>query len=388
MKKDLFTKHTLAITTFSLLILVASFLVLTQQKTQRLAGILKAQLNQSDFASNPYRFSQFIEIVERAESVICSELINTKHQSVYFSNSFKDTCKNRELLSIHIDFSMNFSAISGSTWTYKAIIVVHLTSILLLALISATVWILAHAVILISNNEAYKSLLELEAQMAISDAFVQLARQVAHDIRSPITALEAAIGLPTEKIHQSRDLLIATSQRISQIADDLLEKTRISNELPTIKKTTPTKMSANVSQCVNTILEHKRLSYREIKFLFENREPNLILKIDEFTLERILDILLNNSIQAMTSTLEKRIEIVTQTQGGEGIIQINDTGIGFPEQLQSKVGNLNFSFGKKSGNGLGIHYCVTKLKEVAGSFRIQKNLSTPGTLAIVRIPRA
>jgi HAMP domain-containing protein len=74
--------------------------------------------------------------------------------------------------------------------------------------------------LLLHLQKAQAQLIEAEKQKSLAD----LAEHVAHDIRSPLAALNVASSLIKDLPQEQRQMIQASIERISQIADDLLEK--------------------------------------------------------------------------------------------------------------------------------------------------------------------
>lgn len=64
--------------------------------------------------------------------------------------------------------------------------------------------------------------LKLKETQIVSD----IAKQVTHDIRSPISALNLVIGSSKEIAEPKRNLLLEAVKRVNDIADDLLSRSR------------------------------------------------------------------------------------------------------------------------------------------------------------------
>src|SRR5262249_19075410 len=58
------------------------------------------------------------------------------------------------------------------------------------------------------------------------DQILNVAEQLAHDIRSPLTTFRLILSGPTDLDESQRQLLLRASHRIEQMASELLDKTR------------------------------------------------------------------------------------------------------------------------------------------------------------------
>jgi signal transduction histidine kinase len=77
-----------------------------------------------------------------------------------------------------------------------------------------------------ANNmaNAFKDLQLRSAQFGRAEAFSKIASQVAHDIRSPVSALNIVAGSLPDIPAEKREMIKTAATRISKIADTLLKK--------------------------------------------------------------------------------------------------------------------------------------------------------------------
>ncbi|MDH5580916.1 MAG: hybrid sensor histidine kinase/response regulator [Bdellovibrionales bacterium] len=212
----------------------------------------------------------------------------------------------------------------------------------------------------------------------------KIALQVAHDIRSPLTALEMASKELDSLSNNKKAILKGAIGRIQDIANNLLNKNR------NINSKGPQKPYL-ISDAINNLLSEKRLQYsgRKVKFNFEINQTNysLFTTFDLSQLNRILSNLINNSVEAIESENEGLINICLNDKSKYFTIIIKDNGKGIhPDILKSLKENPR-SFGKDSGNGLGLSHAFEKIKAYGGSIKI-KSQPRKGTEIYLNIPKS
>ena len=105
---------------------------------------------------------------------------------------------------------------------------------------------------------------DLVAQSKLS-TLVSVASQVAHDIRSPLTALNMVVGVLDEIPEEKRIVVRSAIQRINDIANDLLSRGRNSSSIDSqqIDKSLEIDSVAMLSSLVDSLVSEKRIQYRE-----------------------------------------------------------------------------------------------------------------------------
>jgi signal transduction histidine kinase len=217
--------------------------------------------------------------------------------------------------------------------------------------------------------------LDLEKSKVLSE----VASQISHDIRSPLSALNMVSGSLFEIPEEKRLIIRNASQRINDIANQLLTKSKES------QKTTAVKLQKChvelLSGIVDVLVSEKRTQFRDkLGILIElelNRGYGVFAEIDPIELKRAVSNLVNNSVEAFENT--KGLVTVGVTQDdSSAIIYVRDNGKGIPAHILKKLGQQRISFGKEgtdSGSGLGIYHARKMIESVGGNFRIE---SQPG----------
>lgn len=206
----------------------------------------------------------------------------------------------------------------------------------------------------------------------------KLAKQAAHDIRSPLSALNILSrtclnDMPAE----AKELMAAAIQRINEIANDLLN--------------TPTTQSANEAQgCVveqiKQIIEEKRLVYKDVQINFVSHAEGTAVSgaLPKADLQRIVSNLLSNAIEA-SEDRKGPITVEVKVYPFFVDIVIEDKGKGIPQQILAEIGQEGFSFDKK-GTGLGVFHAKSTLSSFGGALDVASTLRV-GTKVSMRIPK-
>lgn len=239
-------------------------------------------------------------------------------------------------------------------------------------------------------NEIVKqqeNILKLEKQAAIG----KVVRQVVHDIRSPLSALNMMIIQNIHELPEEKRIIIRQQiDRIQDIANHLLIKNNCQTDS---KEITPQLLSSAIEE----ILTEKRLNFRAYLGLtiegdiYNPSNYGLFAKINLVEFKRVISNLINNSVEAMPERQGK--VVVKLIAFSEELVQIivTDNGKGIPAEIAEKIGKEGVSFGKEnnkqSGYGLGLYHAQTTIQGWGGKLNIISE-EGQGTEIIISLQKA
>jgi signal transduction histidine kinase len=228
-------------------------------------------------------------------------------------------------------------------------------------------------------SDALGKAARLESELAVSKAVSDMAAQVAHDIRSPLAALDGALkdlsALPAEQQALARGAM----GRIGEIANDLLENYR----KPGAKAAAAIEPQ-DLATLIAPVLAEKRAQYAarpEIKIDFTSAAARAGVQPAE--LRRIVSNLVNNAVEAF----EKggRVAVELARLDGHVHLKITDDGKGIPPEVLAKLGQKGGTHGKAGGTGLGLYHARTAVESWGGTFRIDSKPGA-GTAVTIELP--
>ena len=239
--------------------------------------------------------------------------------------------------------------------------------------------------LILTYNQMVKQLSESEQLLAKSEresAWRTMARQVAHEIKNPLTPMKLSMQMLMKKVEQQE----ANYEFVQKIGKTILSQidalAHIANSFSNFAK-----MPESNKQIIllNTLLQDIAQLYQfadEAQVLVEIPKDKIYLFADSEQIMRVFINLIKNSLQAMK--VYGKIEISTQVQEGFVNITIQDNGSGIPENYQNKIFEPNFST-KTSGMGLGLAMCKNIIDAHNGkiSFHSKENV---GTTFVITLP--
>jgi len=226
---------------------------------------------------------------------------------------------------------------------------------------------------------------KMNLALAGKEQLIAMANQVAHDIRSPLSALNMVSSFLHEVPQEKRQIVQSAIQRINDIANDLLVKspTALLEQTQIAINTIP------AAQIVEAILAEKRIqfqNYPQIKIVSDLSADQAQITADAKNLQRVISNLINNSVEAFEN---QRGEITVSLRAYKNQIQlsIKDNGRGIPDNILEKLGEQGITHGKANGSGLGLYHAKKTLTEMGGQLNITSKVGA-GTLANIVLPRA
>ncbi|MEN3323894.1 ATP-binding protein [Mariniflexile soesokkakense] len=237
-----------------------------------------------------------------------------------------------------------------------------------------------------SYNSMIDELEESAIQLARSEreqAWREMAKQVAHEIKNPLTPMRLTVqnfqrkfNPEDENIHSKLDeyskTLIQQIDTMSSIASAFSNFAK----MPAQQNET-----LNVVNIVRLALEIFNEDY--IDFSAEKEE--IIAKLDRTQLIRVVTNLVKNAIQAMPENQAPKISINVSTYNGEVVILVSDNGSGILEENADKVFEPKFTT-KTSGMGLGLAMVKNIVETYKGTITFNSE-KDKGTVFRVTFPK-
>ena len=202
--------------------------------------------------------------------------------------------------------------------------------------------------------------LELDTEKEIS----KITKQVAHDILSPVTALNMAMQGNFRIPKAQSDLIALSIQRIVETSRDLL------NQGGKNSYRSGRLCPVQVAPLIHDIFREKEVLNENIKFTFNVVPENIEVICSPVEFKRSLSNIINNSIEA-TSNGSGVISCQAFIENNLCKIVITDNGKGIIKENLDRVFDENFTSGKESGTGLGLYYVQKKVREWGGFVQIE-----------------
>jgi two-component system, NtrC family, nitrogen regulation sensor histidine kinase NtrY len=218
-------------------------------------------------------------------------------------------------------------------------------------------------------------------------AWREMARQVAHEIKNPLTPMKLSIQFLQKSIDNNSDnvkeltgkvakTLVEQIDHLSKIAFDFSQFANIGNtNIETF----------DINEVIRSLDNLYKTSH-EGELKLHTVPGKVMVRADKTQMNRLFTNLIQNAIEACNGKGKCSIELNEVQTDGVVQISIKDNGEGIPVEMQSKIFVPNFTT-KSSGTGLGLAMCKGIAEQAGG--RIWFETSTgEGSTFYVELPVA
>lgn len=211
---------------------------------------------------------------------------------------------------------------------------------------------------------------ELLARSEREIAWREMAKQVAHEVKNPLTPMKLSVqyllkawddGQPDfdQRLRRFRDAMIQQIETLSNIASEFSYFAKMP-----VGVRQETDISDLLGSCIDFYEENEGDVKIEFKNLLETEKAMVLLDKDQAL--RVFNNIIRNAIQSIPSDRIGEIYIELKEEGSKYIISVQDNGVGIPEEIKDKIFSPNFTT-KNSGMGLGLAMTKTILENMDGS---------------------
>lgn len=238
---------------------------------------------------------------------------------------------------------------------------------------------------------SYNSMIdELEASAVVlamnerEQAWREMAKQVAHEIKNPLTPMRLTVQSFERKFDPEDENI---HQKLKEYSNTLIQQidtmSSIASAFSNFAKMPAQKSEVlNVAQIVKMALD----IFNEDYIKFHSETEKIIAKFDRTQLIRVVTNLVKNGIQAIPEASQNpKIEVRVFSDATNVIITIEDNGSGIEEDTKEKIFEPKFTT-KSSGMGLGLGMVKNIVETYNGSITFTSEVGN-GTIFTVSFPK-
>ncbi len=230
--------------------------------------------------------------------------------------------------------------------------------------------------------------LDLSAQkLAKSEregAWREMARQVAHEIKNPLTPMKLNLQYLQMAIEKdSPDVKNISGYVAGIILNQIEHLSRIASDFSQFANLANTHMQDfDLNDALESVIS---LYATNEKIDIQSRlSKGLIIHADKTQINRLFTNLLQNAVQSVPEFRDIKIEIESKVDAQFAIVSIKDNGIGISADMGSEIFVPNFTT-KSSGTGLGLAICKGIVEKINGDIRFETKVGE-WTIFYVKIP--
>ncbi|MDA3909918.1 MAG: ATP-binding protein [Bacteroidales bacterium] len=225
------------------------------------------------------------------------------------------------------------------------------------------------------------------AQSERESAWREMAKQIAHEIKNPLTPMKLSMQ-HLERAYKEKDpdldfmfdkvsrTLVEQIDSLSQIATEFSDfaKIRVSNQ-----------QDVDLIERIKSATElYNGLSAAAIIFDCEGQEK-AIVKADKEQSLRIFNNLIKNAVQSIPKERNGEVRIKLEERPTHYLITIADNGKGIPKEIEARIFSPNFTT-KSSGMGLGLSIVKGIVENLKGKIYYTTE-ADKGTIFYLEFPK-
>ncbi len=213
----------------------------------------------------------------------------------------------------------------------------------------------------------------------------EMARQIAHEIKNPLTPMKLSVQYMT-KVWESRrenfePVLYKTSHTLIEQIEQL---TAVASQFSDIAKNTRgnserVDIAAKIKSTVDLFAMSENATIR-----YSGAEKDVYVIGDNDQLRSVFNNLIKNALQSVDTNETVEIDVSLRTENDKVYINVSDNGHGIPEDVRDKIFRPNFTT-KSTGMGLGLAITKTIITNCGGTIRFDTEIGV-GTTFYVCLP--
>ncbi|MBL7913942.1 MAG: HAMP domain-containing histidine kinase [Bacteroidia bacterium] len=227
---------------------------------------------------------------------------------------------------------------------------------------------------------------ELLARSERESAWREMAKQVAHEIKNPLTPMKLGVQHLQRAWKEQSPNLESIMQRFSQTLIEQIDTlSNIATEFSNFAKmpkanNEETDIALILRNCVTLYGENESATIT----YYEHKSGPFMAYADKEQMMRVFSNLLKNAIQAIPDDRKGHVHVEIKTEGSKLVASIKDNGVGIPEEERGKIFTPNFTT-KTGGTGLGLAMVKNIVEQAGGAVWFESEPGT-GTTFFVSMP--
>jgi two-component system, NtrC family, nitrogen regulation sensor histidine kinase NtrY len=218
------------------------------------------------------------------------------------------------------------------------------------------------------------------AQSEREEAWREMAKQVAHEIKNPLTPMRLTVQSFERKFDQNDENL---KQKLKDYSETLIQQIDAMSSVASAFSNFAS-MPAQQNETLN-VVEVVDLAldiFNEDYIVYEPESEEIISKMDRSQLIRIINNLVKNAIQAIPENQEeKSIVVAVKKEKNAVLITVSDNGIGIEPENFDHIFEPKFTT-KSSGMGLGLGIIKNIIENYKGTISLESTFGERTTFTV------
>ncbi len=227
--------------------------------------------------------------------------------------------------------------------------------------------------------------INLLAKNERESAWREMAKQIAHEIKNPLTPMKLSIQL-LQRAWDNKDTNFG--QRLKDVTQTLIEQIEnlrnIAEEFSAFAKMPVSNNEViDLAQKIENLMKlYENLDNVEVKAIIKKRPVKIWA--DNKQISRVFINLIKNAIQAIPEGVKGKVIVELDVIDDKALVKIIDNGTGIPEEIRDKLFIPSFTT-KSSGMGLGLAMVKNIIQNAGGKIWFETKVGE-GTTFFVEFP--
>jgi signal transduction histidine kinase len=212
-------------------------------------------------------------------------------------------------------------------------------------------------------------------------AWGEMARQVAHEIKNPLTPIRLGVQhLRRARLDRRVDFERIFEQTVSRILAEIDRLDEIARAFSRYGMAPAERLpveSVDLAAIVRDVVELERMGESVVEWRLTGLDAPLLVMATSDELREVLLNVFENARQAQAT----HVDVVLVAAGDQTHVDIRDDGVGIPAEVMPRIFEPHFST-RTSGSGLGLAICRGLVRAWGGEMSVQ---SAPGQGTSVRL---
>lgn len=210
-------------------------------------------------------------------------------------------------------------------------------------------------------------------------AWREMAKQVAHEIKNPLTPMRLSIQSFQRNFDKNDSEF---KSRLDEFSKTLIQQIDTMSTIASAFSNFA-EMPAQQGEKIN-IIETTKLAlkiFKENYIVFSSEFKDLQVRIDRTQMVRIITNLIKNALEACELIKEPKVQVIIEKKKKEVLISVIDNGEGISKELKNKIFEPKFTT-KTSGMGLGLGMVKNLVDSYDGRISVRSKIDTGTTFSI------
>lgn len=232
-------------------------------------------------------------------------------------------------------------------------------------------------------RERLREQIAREAEDRQFESFVKLSAMLTHDLKNAIEGLSLTVS-NMERHFDKPDFRADTMKSLAGATDKLRALvTRLSNPVNTLSGEFKMPRPTDLVPLLNRVLAQNAEPLRGQHEIEINLPSSLFAMVDGERIEKVMENLIINALEAMSGKSGKLTVEAGQTDGEKVHFRVSDTGVGMSQEFIQKRLYRPFSTTRNRGVGLGLYTCREVVRANGGSIEVESVEGSGTTFRVV-----